>query len=139
MATVCDCFKLDTSAIEFGICINCGFHQKEHKVKAADPEFIAKAAKASAEKKAKKMATVCDCFKLDTSATEFGICINCGFHQKEHKVKAADPEFIAKAAKASAEKKAKKMATVCDCFKLDTSATEFGICINCGFHQRSTK
>eukprot|EP00924_Labyrinthula_sp_SR-Ha-C_P016843 snap_masked-scaffold_6-processed-gene-16.30-mRNA-1 protein AED:0.10 eAED:0.14 QI:0/-1/0/1/-1/1/1/0/241 len=146
----CNNFRLDTTSAAFGMC-KCGFPKAQHGLKKENraSEMLTRLKNNNKDSFATKNSidliepgdSACNKFRLDVSASEFGMC-KCGYKRAEHE---GEKENKAKAAldrlKASNADQMKDLIPTdgpCNNYRVDVSAAEFGTC-HCGFKKEDHK
>lgn len=135
----CKNYRLDTEGEKFGDC-KCGWSKPSHKRKSANKanQALSELRNNNAqsddddddeEEKAKKP---CKNYRLNTEAASFGEC-KCGWGKSAHlKNQKSQLHGAAGRLHKSSNVDGMMFDEACDKFRLDTAATEFGVC-KCGY------
>eukprot|EP00924_Labyrinthula_sp_SR-Ha-C_P016812 snap_masked-scaffold_6-processed-gene-15.61-mRNA-1 protein AED:0.36 eAED:0.36 QI:0/-1/0/1/-1/1/1/0/236 len=147
----CHNFRLDTTSAAFGMC-KCGFPRAQHGLKRENKAAsMLTNLKHKNDERRKGTSNdydisepgdrACNKFRLDVSASEFGMC-KCGYKRAEHE---GEKENKAKAAldrlKASNADQVKDVIATdgpCNNYRVNVSAAEFGTC-HCGYKKEEHK
>ena len=145
-AQPCKHYRVDTTAAKFGLC-KCGWPKAAHEGPKAN-----KAAEALARLRSGKYEPqgapstdgVCNKFRVDVNASEFGVCANCGRKQKDHRAQNVNPARAAlkslKSVKVntSAGDHVAINGKACKNYAVDPNGKRFGDCL-CGFSKADHK